>query len=537
MIKKILFVAFVITVFATLFNGCAYFNTFYNAKQYFSQAEDEYKRRGKLNSTAATYYRKVIEKGSKVIEFYPTSKYVDDAIYLMGVSYYRLKEYNRAEKKFKELLKYFPNSPYASKAHLWLARIYMANGDFDLARNELKSIPTSDDAELIFIKSYIEEGLYNDAIKYARNFLKKYPHSTHKSEVYQYLAEAYEAIGDFRSARKYLKLYKKTGYLEDAKDKEVLYKIAELYYKDGYPDSSMNTLKKIVLETRDTLKPYVILLRGMNYEAIGDTQEAKSTYKFVLDSIRTMSKAKIEASFRLAKIYEAQDSSELAIQQYRKTTTLRGQSPYKTEADRLYHALTTVNQMMKDTAKKDTSASALLTLAETYMFDLRKPIVAESIYASLAETQAGNYIGAKALYALTYLRLNILHDTSGAASAYAKLTKWYPETVYSEEAKQIFGDILSDMADTMDVGAAPVRQPPAQVTTAEKDTTSPDTTGRGTAEVDTASFSPDTSQNRMPPILKPDTTSTMPNSATADSSQLYKPDTAQAPVPDSSRKN
>ena len=481
--KKV--IALSLVIFVTFVAGCAYFNTFYNAEQYFKQGEEEYRNRGQLTSGASTFYRKAIEKSSKVIELYPESKYVDDALYLMGVSYFRLKEYKRAERKFNELLKYFPQSPYADDAKLWLARIYMQTGDFDLARDILKDVG-GEEAELMRIRSFLLEGNYAQVIRESEEFLKKYRRSKHKNEVYLYLSEAYASTGHYDLAREYLKKYIRKAQLDEAGYEAMRYRMARLYYLSGDYDSAIATLKKFKPPQRDTLQPYVELLRGMCYEAIGDTSKAKSIYTFVADSIRTISPARIEASYRLARLYEAQDSSELAISQYQKTARLRGESPLRGEADRRYHALMTVSRFSSDTASSDTSASALLTLAETYLFDLNNPTAAESIYVRLADEEAGYPIGAKALYALVYLRLNYLNDTSGAAQAYARLRAWYPGSVYSEEAAYFFGHKISEIADTITV-------PPLQI---------PDTT----AQVVSDSTADSTSAVQPPPVGGPEHT-------------------------------
>ncbi len=465
--KKLSTFAFVI--FTLYLSGCAYFNTFYNAKQYFNQAEEEYRSRGKVTSASNALYRKVIEKSSKIIELYPESKYVDDAIYLMGVSYFRMQEYKRAERKFQELLTYFPESPYAKEAHLWLARIYIHSGDYDLARKELRGI-NSEEAQLLTIRSFVEEGRYKDAVREGEAFLKHHRRSKHAAEVYSYLAEAYARLGNYQLAREYLKLYGEKANLDEAGVQELRYRLGQLYYQSGDYDSAITVLQECEFNQRDTLKPRVELLLGMCYEAKGDTAKAVSVYNYVVDSLSMPSPARIEASYRLARIYEAQDSSELALKQYQRTSRLRGASPYRDEANRRYHALMTVTNMAKDTSSTDTSSTRMFKLAETYLFDLRKPAEAESIYSKLAVSRAGTAMGAKALYALVYLRLNFLHDTVGAAEAFAKLSTWYPSSVYAEEAASFFGDAVKSIADTMSVPPMPIPEPQMVQT----DSTSPD---------------------------------------------------------------
>jgi len=124
---------------AALCGGCAYYNTFYNAKQKFAEAERETQRNQQQQTAAGTAqgaaqgtqqprpvpmdkYRKVIETSAKLLEMYPNSKWVDDALLLMGISYYRLNDLARAERKFTELMTLFPNSPDVPAAVIWKAR-------------------------------------------------------------------------------------------------------------------------------------------------------------------------------------------------------------------------------------------------------------------------------------------------------------------------------------------------------------------------------------------------------------------------------
>ena len=140
--------AFVIMSLAT---GCSYFNTFYNVRKQFNEAERDYNSRQPAKpqaqpgsppgqpggapprpqqpqqpGAATDKYRKVIETASKLLEYYPKSRWIDDALLLMGISYYRLADYPRAERKFTELMTIFPNSKHVGDATIWKARTLLA---------------------------------------------------------------------------------------------------------------------------------------------------------------------------------------------------------------------------------------------------------------------------------------------------------------------------------------------------------------------------------------------------------------------------
>ena len=81
-------------IVSMLFFGCVYFNTFYNAKLIFSEAERmrAEKEGESLGNIINDKYKKVIEKSNVVINDYPDSKYLDDALFLIGRSHYYRRE-------------------------------------------------------------------------------------------------------------------------------------------------------------------------------------------------------------------------------------------------------------------------------------------------------------------------------------------------------------------------------------------------------------------------------------------------------------
>ena len=78
--------------------GCAYYNTFYNAQQYYEEAEKiRLQKEGKtIPITAMDKYGKTIQKCQKVLRDYPESKFRTDAFLLMAKSKFYRKDYDLA---------------------------------------------------------------------------------------------------------------------------------------------------------------------------------------------------------------------------------------------------------------------------------------------------------------------------------------------------------------------------------------------------------------------------------------------------------
>tara|TARA_Y200000002_G_scaffold338628_1_gene308113 strand:- start:698 stop:2308 length:1611 start_codon:yes stop_codon:yes gene_type:complete len=122
-------------------NGCAYFNTFYNAKSYFEMAE---KSRIEKNSESEDilredYYKKAIEKSDLVINNYPDSKYVLESRFIKAKSLYFIDNFEESEPIFFDILS-LEDSDFHDESKYWLSMIkYKKSGSSNaiLELNEL----------------------------------------------------------------------------------------------------------------------------------------------------------------------------------------------------------------------------------------------------------------------------------------------------------------------------------------------------------------------------------------------------------------
>lgn len=109
---------------------------FFNAKENFNSAEEIYKKDG----TVSSGYKSAVVDLSKILEFYPDSKWVDDALLMMGKCYLRQKQYVKAKVKFSELLKHFPNSDLTNETKISLAQVEIALGRFEVAESIMNEL-------------------------------------------------------------------------------------------------------------------------------------------------------------------------------------------------------------------------------------------------------------------------------------------------------------------------------------------------------------------------------------------------------------
>lgn len=210
-IKKTFFRLLIVVIALLTFASCVYFNTFYNAKLFFSEAE---KMRAAsegefIGNRITDKYKKAIEKSDIVINNYPDSKYLDDALFLKGRSHFYRREYDLSESAFNALLSTNPDD-YKILAEYWLALNKWKSGKPQPALEDLNRIITITDEDKFLAHIYQSQAeifleLGQDAI--AVSALEKAAELTKnrkdKGQIYYRLAELAYAIQDYERAIDY----------------------------------------------------------------------------------------------------------------------------------------------------------------------------------------------------------------------------------------------------------------------------------------------------------------------------------------------
>lgn len=213
--------------------GCAYYNTFFNAKKYFNEAEKERIKRvdkekkqaqtsdqkniNKPSATELKKYDEAIQKASKVLEIHPKSKYVDDALFLLGQCFYRKEDYTKAQRKFLELIGNFPTSKFVSESQLWLGKTNIELQDYETAENNFHDILNSkakdeirDEAQFLLGGLFKHKGDFITAIDEYDNAAKRAGDKFVRASAYYEMGDCYyqlknfaKAVESFKQARKY----------------------------------------------------------------------------------------------------------------------------------------------------------------------------------------------------------------------------------------------------------------------------------------------------------------------------------------------
>jgi cellulose synthase operon protein C len=206
-------------------NTASYFNTYYNAQKMFSDAENEVlagieagrekNAKGQtvavtVSSTARQKFTASIEKNSKLLSYYPTSKFVDDALLMIGKAYYYLDEDQKAQRKFLELIAQFPDSKLIPETKLWYGKSLLrqkqtADGIQQLSMLYTQAINDGDDdiagnAALALGTYYYEQADYQNALKYYTSSLEVLGDGVENARTQFQIGMCYSSMGDYRAA-------------------------------------------------------------------------------------------------------------------------------------------------------------------------------------------------------------------------------------------------------------------------------------------------------------------------------------------------
>ncbi len=157
--QRALFLSIIAFVYLIAGPGCSmyqdltgYFNTYYNAHKIFDDAVNDLKtapQQDRDSNYFAAYnpgpgtlkkFDSVIVKCSKLIQFYPQSRWVDHALLMIGESYEYSGESESAIRKFNELLDNFPSSDLRFEARLFTAKARYHQNNDDEALKILKDL-------------------------------------------------------------------------------------------------------------------------------------------------------------------------------------------------------------------------------------------------------------------------------------------------------------------------------------------------------------------------------------------------------------
>ena len=209
-------------------NFSAYFNTFYRSQEDFNEAITEYrasliafynKRLDSLGITlpasasVKTKLDKAIERSSKIIQYHKNSKFIDDAVLIIGKSYFYEEFYFKAERTFNEFLSKFSSSELADEAILFLGKTKIKLGKKEEGEKIFKNlVKNSRDNEIqsqasrdLGILAY-NSGKFKESIAYFQASIDFSNNDERKAEGQFILAKLLSEYEPTKAAKEYKKV-------------------------------------------------------------------------------------------------------------------------------------------------------------------------------------------------------------------------------------------------------------------------------------------------------------------------------------------
>ncbi|MCS7258334.1 MAG: tetratricopeptide repeat protein [candidate division WOR-3 bacterium] len=438
--------------------NCAYFNTFYNAQKYYKEAQE------KLSTNpqqAKTSFEKAIEKSAKVISKYPRSRYVPNALFIIGMSYYYLGDYSKAITKFDNLLLLYPETKLNYQVNFYYAQSLLANKDYEKALERLKmlrlqeteKVPKFQKAEVLYRLAelhYLRKE-YQDAIKFLRELIDKYPKTNFYFPAFIMLGEIQQAIGEHSEAIATYTRCKnilEKSWSQTTLDTLSIYTELLVNLAKSYIATSQESLSKIILDKitfEDTVKnktknlsDKVYLSLGKLFSQMNNFPEARKYYKKIKSAPQLT-----EAQWFLANSYEAQGKFDSASYYYqaivnsRETTDFTAQAKIRLELLKALQdtsmvvtisKVTQKNNEMLDTLKGDTINKFL---TDSLLLDKEEPVAYQE---SLKNSLNFKPDSAKIQFHLAEIYHLNLKDYEKALHEYEKVYLKYPKSIYAPKA-------------------------------------------------------------------------------------------------------
>ena len=271
-----------------LIAGCAYYNTFFNAKENYKLGIEKQKKvtGDQIGNDIKKHYNDAIEKSWKLIDVYGDSnKYADDALLLIGKSYYNLQDYAKAQRVLEQFILKYANSDLVPEAKLWLAKTFISIDDEKKALDILNTL--------------FEQKVSNEVA----------------AQAFYILGELYFKNEDYKKSIENLE-----KCIEITSDDEVVgnaeFMIGEAFYSLGEYENSIYHFEKLEKLDVPPLREYQARMQKINcLTGLKRFAEADQLLRIMLHNIRFNEYFSMIET-KLANISEIQGDSDYAMEMY-----------------------------------------------------------------------------------------------------------------------------------------------------------------------------------------------------------------------------
>ncbi|MFQ5512204.1 MAG: tetratricopeptide repeat protein [Candidatus Krumholzibacteriia bacterium] len=433
----------------TLGTGCAFFNTFYNARKAYRSAEETPRAPdGSVNRAAHSAYDEVIEKCEALIANYPDSKWVDDAILLMGKAYYRKSDYDEAIARLDELQADFPESKLIDEAQLFQGKIYVAKDDPARAVPALERVfkrnpKTKYADEILFLlgTSLVRIDREPEALQYLEILAADHPNSTYRLDADLEIASLYLERGDYEKS---LTVFRNLAGVKLSTPNRIrfLTRLSEAQVKIGRYKAALRTFRQLEkYDVDDLALASQLVFKAQALSGVDSLPAAIAMFETVTARYKR-SIFSAEASYRLGVLYQEKlDSLDVAKARFDQVPRQYSKSPYAEEAIRRSVSITKLQKLKAslDKGEGEDKAGVQFDLAEVQLFQFADHEKALVDYQVILDQYPQSEYAPKAAYAIAYIYDSLLEDEEKARAAYLLVVTRYPDSQQAEFARRYLG--------------------------------------------------------------------------------------------------
>ena len=474
---------------ACVFFGCAYYNTFYNARKAFKEGErirlNQQTPDGGIPPLAMTSYELAIENAGLVLRDHSGSSYVDDALVLIGDVRAIQGQHLQAIKRYEQVLRLFPDGEFTGHCVFSLGNSLLNAGDSTRADEQLdrfvREFPDSDripDALMLRGKIALGGARYGEAVARFREVLETRPGDEREAEAWYYIARATLEEHRFAEAREHL-----AKAIEQARTRKLEFQagfmLGESLRREGDLPAALGIYESLLDQRAySDYHPEVMLAIAACLAEMDLNESAVSTYESLItqfESDRSHAEEVSRSMYELGELYRTAGDLDLTEQWYDEARRTSPRSFWVgEESDRKHRAIRELRRLdgnlgnllaameaLKSPGDPDSNTPsnyAKLTedavglrfqLAELYLFQLEMADSARSQYRAIEEASNDPSVAAKAAYARGWILDEILKDRERARSVFDAIAVRYPGTAHAVEAallqsKPIEGDLPPD---------------------------------------------------------------------------------------------
>ncbi len=460
--------------------GCPYYNTFYNAKKAFSEAEEirkqmQLQQGDLLPQQAVRLYEQAIENSALILRDHPHSDLVDDALVLIGDAFLAQSQFPQAARKYEEVLTNYPESDWVPYCMFSLGNSSLSAGDTTRAevalQDFLQAYPRnkwSPASHMLLSSIPFRQKNYEQAIERYTDFLTSYPKHNKRGEAQYYIAEAYLELDRHTEA---LNLFEKVSKIADTNELEFQanYMIGECLRRDQEYGPALQKFNALLDKGAYLIyRPKIMLALAACQDALNQFDESIAQYEDVMEryeSVGTYSAEVSQAMFELGYIYERQGELSRAEELYlaarrrspnafwvrdeagRKSQDIKELQKYREDLTKTLSALFPPDSLQiegatdslqtegtVDLERLSNVTEARFQLAEHYLFRFNLVDSALVHYRLIEEETQDQNLAAKAAYARAWIIEHVVEDYVASAAEYHTILAKYGHTSYGSEA-------------------------------------------------------------------------------------------------------